>query len=159
MTARIATVLHCAIDANAERVVRAASPPERRHGLSRERGYRRLLDGVRRNDTRAADVLHGGFENFVMTRSNAGDRRRYSHLWHETDALQLSSVGVPHIMPGERHADRAREHDARDVTVRAFRLRANERGAVRGLEEEPRVLRLTDRAFIDEQHRLARVLR
>lgn len=75
------------------------------HGRSvRPRGNRALAAPRRPALTRAAQVSQSCFEHLIAVCTNARDSRSHEDLRLKPHTLQLSSVGVTHVMA--READR-----------------------------------------------------
>jgi len=85
--------------------------------------------------------LNCSLQDFVPTIPDALDRGGYLKMRHQANALQLSAVGMPHVVPGETDAQFSGQHERRNVTVRARAMTADESDPTGGLEEESRVLR------------------
>src|ERR1051325_4131951 len=105
------------------------------------------------------DVSERALQHLVAAGADAGDGRLDLDVRLDAHALQLPAVRVADVVAGEADAEAAGQREVRDVAVRAGGGRADERRAVRGLEEEAGVLRLADGAVVDQRHHLPAVLR
>src|SRR5579883_3479316 len=89
--------------------------------------------GVGQASATRPDERHRAVEHLVAAGADAGDRGPYLDVGNETDALELSSVGMAHVVAAEGHRDAVGQRQVGDVAVRASGLRADELGAVGGL--------------------------
>lgn len=71
----------------------------------RNRGPRRSAWGLGTCRRSSFDQLERALENFIPSRSEAGDRRADPDIRLDADPLELTAVGVAHVVPRERDHD------------------------------------------------------
>src|SRR5689334_19554017 len=93
------------------------------------------------------EQLQRALEYLVPPGADTGERRPNDDVRLQPLALQLTTIGVANVMAGERRVHPAHERHRRHVAVCAHRRGTDDRRLVRCLEEQPRMLGLTDRAL------------
>src|SRR6186713_879739 len=134
---------------------RRRSSPEIRMGRGRASGPNGLMERL----SARPQELQGAVEHLILARADAGDRGGHADMGLKAHALELAPVRVPDVVPRESHRESSRQGQPGDISVGAGGGRADEDRVGRRLEEEAAVLRLADRALVDEHDRPARVER
>src|SRR5215813_8918852 len=94
-------------------------------------------------------LFEGTLEHFIPACARARDGGTNDDVRYQADALKLSAVSVADVVSGKPDGDGARQHEVRHAAVGAGCLAADELGVAGRFQNQPCMLGLAQRPFID----------